>query len=152
MHELTTVEIKDWMDSKPWVESTFNSMLCAFKMLYRDALARNWVPEGCDPMNGIKRFRLKPGHIEILEPSEVRTIFATVSEDLIPFLAIWFFGGHRKEEISKLHWPQVRAALKTGTLELTGDQALKNGARSASILPNLRTWIEYYLQRHPDAS
>jgi hypothetical protein len=152
MHELTTVEIKDWMASKPWGEATFNSMLCAFKMLYRDALARNWVPEGCDPMAAIKRFRLKPRHIEILEPSEVRTLFAKVSEDLIPFLAIWFFGGHRKDEVARLHWTQVRNALKTGKLELTGDQALKNGARSASILPTLRAWLEWYLQRNPDAS
>jgi len=94
----------------------------------------------------------KPGHIEILEPSEVRSIFAKVSEDLIPFLALWFFGGHRKEEIARLHWTQVRAALKTGKLELTGDQAIKSGARSAAFLPVLRAWLEWYLRRNPSAS
>jgi len=152
LHELTTLEIKDWMDAKAWEPATFNSVLGAYALLFKDAQSRDRVPVGCNPIIGIKRFRIMAGQIGIMEPSEVRTIMSTVNNDLKPFLAIWFFAGCRKDEIARLDWRQIRAALKTGVLEIDAEQGLKTGARFVPVLPNLKSWLEWYLRHNPASS
>jgi integrase len=125
LHELTTVEVKDFADSKTWSPKTYNEVLGAYSLLYKEAKLRGWVPSDCNPCAGIKRLKLLPGSIGIFSAEEVRSILGSIKEDLIPFTAIWFFAGCRKEEVARLKWPQVKAALKSGVLEITGDVGQK---------------------------
>jgi integrase len=110
------------------------------------------VPPGHNPCGKIKRQRLKIGNIGIYEPTHVKQIMDRVREDLIPFLATWFFIGARKDEIARLRWSQIRSALQTGYLYIEPEQGRKTGPRSPKLLPNLRAWFEWYLQHNPDAA
>jgi hypothetical protein len=152
LHELTTVELKDWMDGRSWKPSTFNSVLGCYGLLFKDAQTRGYVPPGCNSVAGIKRLKVMPGQIGIMEPSEVRTIMATVKNDLKPFLALWFFGGLRKDEISRIDWRQIRRAVKTAVLEIETEQGLKTGARCVPLQPNLKSWLEWSLRNNPELS
>ena len=49
-----------------------------------------------------------------------------------------------------MNWSQVRSALQTGYLYIEPEQGRKTGPRSPKLLPNLRAWLEWYLDRHPD--
>jgi integrase len=152
LHELTTIELKDWMDGRDLKASSFNCVLGAYSLIYRDAQSRGHVPPDCNPVAAIKRLKVTPGHIGIMEPGEVRTIMATVKDDLKPFLSLWFFGGLRKDEISRLHWRQIRMAVKTGVLEIEAEQGIKTGARCVPLQPNLKAWLQWSLRLNPDVS
>lgn len=150
VHELTDVEIKDFVDQHEWAPKTVCDWLNSISLLFKEAIFRAWVPPGHNPCSSIKRPRLPASRIEIFEPPQVRTIMTKVRENLVPFLAIWFFAGARKQEIARLKWHQIRTALKTGFIVIEEDQGLKTGGRSVPILPALRSWVEWYLGRHPD--
>jgi len=152
LHEVTAVDIKDFADSKPWSPKTYNEVLNSYALVYKEAQLRDWVPAGCNPCADIKRLKMLPCKIGVFEPGQVRTILSSVKEDLIPFVAIWCFAGARKEEVTRLKWPQIRSALKTGVLEIEADQGLKTGRRSVPLQSNLRAWLEWFIQNNPDVS
>jgi integrase len=152
MHDLVEVEVKDFVVSKSWSPKTYNEVLGSYSLLWKEAQLRAWVPAGCNPVAGIKRLKLLPGSIGIFSPEQVRTILSRVKEDLIPFTVIWFFAGCRKEEVARLKWTEVKAALKSGVLEITGDVGQKTGARYVPFRANLIAWLNWWLHRNPDAS
>jgi hypothetical protein len=159
LHEIDATEICDWANSaerntgKGWSAKTQNEVLNALSGLYKEAIFRNWVPAGYNPCSteSIKRPEVKPGNIGIFTPIQVAAIMQKIKDDLKPFMCLWFFGATRKEEVARLRWGQIRAAVKTGILEIEPEQGLKTGGRSINVLPNLMAWLKWSVAQFPDA-
>jgi integrase len=148
LHEISGDALQDFIDTKKWAAKTRNEVLGPYSLLFKDAEFRSIVPPQCNPCASIKRLKLMPGDIGILHAEQVQAILSRVKIDLIPFVSIWLFAGLRKEEVARLNWGQIRSALQTGVLEVKADQGLKTGRCSVPILPNLESWLEWYLRQN----
>lgn len=137
-------EVEEFLRGKKWGPKTTNDFLTTLHGLYKYGQARRWVLPQHDPSKDVKR-RKEPRHsVGIFEPWEVRKIFnwlVGACPDLIPFFALWFFAGIRKEEVGKMNWAQVNRGLITGWIELEAWQTKPNEARSVPITPNLKAWL-----------
>ena len=142
LHGMTTLEIKDWLNSRGWMPKTKNDAACLVRLMYSDAIERNHAVE--NPAR-IKREKIKSSDVEIFSPEQVERMLNAVEDELKPFLAVTFFSGLRKEEASRLSVLQVRDGLKSGAIFLPGSCAKTGRGRSVTICDNLRAWLQRYL-------
>jgi len=154
LDEITTAGIRDWIDSKTSWKSpkTRNEVRCAVGLLYQDAVERGYVGKGYNPVKEIKAEKVKSGEAGVFMPEQVRQVLHNVEDELALPMALWFFGSLRKENLVRIQWPALKAALKTGFLKIAAHEDLKTGARTVALEQNMRSWIEWFLSRHPDAS
>ena len=154
LHEITTADLKDLIFGREsWkAGKTRNEVKAAIGMVFRDAQERGHVPKGYDPTASMKWEQIKPGDVGIFMPDQVRQILCSLEDDLALPMAMWFFGGCRKENLVRIPISSLRSALKSGFLKIAAAEDLKTGARSVKLEPNLRSWIQWYLSRHPDAT
>ena len=73
------------------------------------------------------------------------TRIETDHAELIPFVVLWCFSGCRKEEIARVSWQQVQAAIKTGKLEVRAGETKNGPSRVMSLLPNAKAWLRWWL-------
>ncbi len=146
LHEITTLELKDWAISKGWSAKTKKDALGLVRQLYADAVERNHAAE--NPVK-IGRENTRKGQgkedIKIFRPEEVQRILDAVEDRLKPFFAVTFFSGLRKEEASRLTIVQVREGLQSGGIFLPASMAKTNRSRTVSICANLGAWLNRYL-------
>jgi hypothetical protein len=142
LHEVTTLEIKDWVTTRRWSPKTTNDAIGLVRLLYRDAIERDHAVE--NPAI-IKREKLGTGDVGIFTPGEARRILNAVEDRLKPFFALTFFSGLRKEEASRLSVAQVRDGLKSGSIFLTASLAKTNRSRNVPVCENAKAWLERYL-------
>jgi integrase len=142
LHGVTTLEIKDWLDSRGWMPKTKNDAACLVRLLYSEAMERNHAVE--NPAR-IKCEKIKASDVEIFSPEQVERMLNAVEDELKPFLAVTFFSGLRKEEASRLSVFQVQEGLKAGAIFLPGSCAKTGRGRSVMICDNLRSWLQRYL-------
>lgn len=142
LHEITKIEIRDWADAKGWGAKTKNDALGLVRLLYADAIERNYA---FDNPAKIKREPLGGGDVEIFLPEQVQRILNSVEDRLKPFFSMTFFSGLRKEEASRLSVAQVRQGLECGEIFLPASFAKTNRSRSVSVSDNLRAWLVRYL-------
>jgi hypothetical protein len=154
LHEITTADLKDFVFGRQsWKSAkTRNEVRAAIGLLYKDAQERGYVARGYNPSAELDRERLKNGDVGVFMPDQVRQIMNSLEDELALPMALWFFGGLRKENLARIQFSSLRSALKTGFLKIAAHEDLKTGARTVRLEPNLRAWIEWYLARHPDAS
>jgi len=101
LHEISTVEIKDWADAKGWGAKTKNDALGLVRQLYCDAIERNYAVE--NPAK-IKREPVGGGDVEIFTPDQVHRILWSVEDHLKPFFALNFFPGCEKRRPAGYRW------------------------------------------------
>ena len=142
LHEVTTLEIKDWVTTRRWSPKTTNDAIGLVRLLYRDAIERDHAVE--NPAI-IKREKLGTGDVGIFTPGEARRILNAVEDRLKPFFALTFFSGLRKEEASRLSVAQVRDGLKSGSIFLAASLAKTNRSRNVPVCENAKAWLERYL-------
>jgi hypothetical protein len=153
LHEITTGDIEAWLEEKTWGNKTRNEVVGAIGLLYTFAQTakRDWVPVDYNPVAKVKRERLEAGNIEIFEPWEARQMLTRIETDyadLIPFLVLWCFSGCRKEEIARVSWQQVQAAIKTGKLEVRSGETKNGPSRVMPLLPNAKAWLQWWLAKY----
>jgi len=144
LHEITTVEISDFVCGKSWAPKTRNGFLSDVSLLYRDAQMRGWVPEDLNPVKTVVRQVVKGSTIHVFEPREIRQILASLDAELVPFFSLWAFSGVRKEEISRLSWQQVNRGIETGSIYLEVAQAKTRQARCVPVMDNLKLWLQRF--------
>jgi len=144
LHEVEVLELKDYVDKQDWSPKTRNEFLGAVGLLFKEAAIRNWVPANYNPAREVPREKLNGSTIDIFEPWEARQILSRLDPELIPFLSLWFFAGIRKEEISRLTWPQVNRGLRTGWIYLEASETKTGQPRSVPVEPNLKLWLAKY--------
>jgi hypothetical protein len=154
LDEITTSDLKDFIDSrKAWKSpKTRNEVRSAIGLLFQDAQERGHVGKGVNPAKEIKREKIKQGDVGVFMPEQVRQILASLEDELALPMALWFFGSLRKENLARIQFSSLRSALKSGYLKIAANEDLKTGARSVQLEPNLRAWIAWFFQRHPDAT
>ena len=154
LDEITTADLKAFIFGKEgWrAAKTRNEARAAIGLLYRDAQEQGHVAKGYDPTASIHLEKIKPGDAGISMPDQVRQILCSLEDDLALPMALWFFGGCRKENLVRIPISSLRLALKSGYLKIAAAEDLKTGARSVKLEDNLRAWIEWYLLRHPEAT
>ncbi len=147
LHEVKPQAVRALMDERGWGAKTRYDFLSSVSLLYKEAQFSGWVPKGCNATEGIVRDKVKQGSIGIFEPVEVKQLFAKLvvkAPELVPFVALWSFSGIRKEEISRLTWPQVNRGLLTGYIEVDAADAKTGQSRNVPVLDNLRAWLTAY--------
>lgn len=147
LHEVTPQAVRALMDERGWSTKTCNDFLSSVSLLFKEAQFSGWVPKGYNATDGIQRQRVKQGSIGIFEPAEVKQLFAKLvvrAPELIPFVALWCFSGIRKEEISRLSWPQVNRGLLTGFIEIEASDSKTGRTRNVPVSDNLRAWLMAY--------
>ena len=142
LNEISPVELQDLVDANNWAPKTHNDFLGAVSLLYREAQFRNWVPANCNPAKKIKRKKVIRSTVNVFEPWEAKQILTCIGADLVPFLALWLFGGIRKEEISRLSWQQVNRGLETGWIFIEAKQTKTGVERSVPVADNLMQWLK----------
>jgi len=154
LHELTAADLKDFIfGKKGWkTAKTRNEVRSAVGLLFQDAEERGFTPKGYDPSATLKWEKIKPGDVGIFMPHQVRQILHNLEDELALPMALWFFGGCRKENLKRIQMSSLREALKTGFLKISAAEDLKTGARSIKLEANLKVWIQWYMSRHPDAT
>lgn len=142
MHEVSTLEVKDWANSKGWSPKTKNDAIGLVRLLYSDAIERGYAVE--NPAK-IKREPLGDTDVGIFTPGQVQRILSAVEDRLKPFFAVLFFSGLRKEEASRLDVAQVREGLRSGSIYLNSSIAKTNRNRAIALPDNLKAWLTRYL-------
>lgn len=147
LHEVKPQAVRTLMDERGWSAKTRNDFLSSVSLLYREAQFSGWVPKGCNASEGVLREKVRQGSIGIFEPVEVKQLFAKLvvkAPELVPFMALWCFSGIRKEEITRLSWPQVNRGLLTGYIEIDAADSKTNSTRNVPVLGNLKLWLTAY--------
>jgi len=152
LHKITPVELRDFVDGREWKPKTHNDFLSDVGLLYKDAQFRNQIPAGCNPARAVERRTIARSTIGVFEPWECRDILNEIDNELVPFLAMWFFSGARKEEISRLSWQQVLRGLETGFIYLEAEQTKTRQPRSVPMQDNLKLWLRTWLLRNSRVS
>lgn len=84
------------------------------------------------------------GEVRLLTPDQLRALFKSLPERLIPVLALGAFAGVRRSEASRLHWRMVQE----GHIEVPRIIARKKKKRRmAPYLPACSAWLEPCRQR-----
>ena len=143
LHEVTTLEIKDWAVAKSWKPKTKNDALGLVRLMYADAIERGYAAE--NPAKGIKRESLGTSDVGIFTPGQVLRILNAVEDRMKPFFSLIFFSGVRKEECSRLSVAQVREGLKSGAVFLPASITKTNRCRSILLRENVKAWLTRYL-------
>jgi len=149
LHDISHADLKTWIDAQPWKPKTRNEHLQAISQLYKEAARNNWVAQDCNPAQGIDRRKAPRGLVQIFTPVEAQQILDRLgvkAPELVPFFACWCFMGARKEELSRLNWPEVNRAVQVGHFELSGTQTKTGEPRVVAVTDNLRKWLELYRQ------
>lgn len=150
-YDLTAAEIEDFLVEKGWSAKTRNDFLTCVAALYRYGQRRRWTGRDHKPTWDVKRLRVTYDVIKIFEAAEAELLLRRLESrnpELVPLMAIWCFAGARKDEIARLTWPQVSAALSlpTARLELSGKLTKTGRNRIVRIPDNLRAWLQVYGQ------
>ena len=144
LHEVDRVELQDFVDSHDWAPKTHNDFVGAVSLLFKEGHFRHWVSEDCNPAKSINRKKIVGSTVHVFEPWEAKQILNRIDADLVPMLALWFFGGIRKEEISRLNWQQINHGLETGWIVIEAKQTKTGVQRAVPVLANLKAWLLKY--------
>lgn len=147
LHEIEAGELKNLVMTQDWNNKTRNEFLGVVGLLFKEGQIQRWVPENCNPVKVIGRFKESRGAIGIFEPWEAKQMLSRLairSADLVPLLGLWCFAGIRLHEISRLTWPEINRGLNTGFIELEAHKTKTGEARAVPLSDNLKTWLTLY--------
>ena len=127
--------------ASPMTPHSRNDFLKSAAAFFAWCVRRKIVAE--NPCDGILRAKIPPPPLGILAPAQLRRLLAeAVRSDpaLVPYLAIGAFAGIRPNEIMRLT-PDVIGAQY---IRLDASITKTSDARTVTIRPNLRAWLDAY--------
>lgn len=98
-----------------------------------------YVARGADLVEGVQRYSMKPGQIQIFTPAEVSKLIENADDRLLPYIAIGAFAGLRGAEIQRLDWSEVD--MEDGFIEVKAEKAKTDTRRLVPVKPNLVAWL-----------
>jgi site-specific recombinase XerD len=114
------------------------------RAMFSYAVKKGWM--ATNPVLSMDIPTTKRDEVVIAEPETVEKLFSNALEtgekELLPFLALTFFGGIRPGhdgEMSKIEWSNVN-----GSIVLRANQTKTNRKREIKVAPNLRAWLDRY--------
>jgi integrase len=138
--DVTTDEISGWLsglDAAPVTVANYRRIL---SVLFNYAVSLKACAD--NPVDAAMKPKVKEAVANPLPVSDVSAILRSASTrpEILPALAIGFFGGVRAAEIQRLDWRNVN--FETGFVEITAATAKKASRRLVQIRPVLRAWLE----------
>jgi integrase len=99
-----------------------------------------YLERGTDLVEGVQRYSMKPGEIQIFTPEEVAKLLRKASARLVPYIAIGAFAGLRQAEIQRLDWSEID--FEDGFIEVKAEKSKTDTRRLVPIKPNLAGWLK----------
>jgi integrase len=114
------------------------------RAMFSYAVKKGWM--ATNPVLRIDIPTTKRDEVVIAAPETLEKLFTNALEtgekELLPFLALTFFGGIRPGhdgEMSKIEWGNIN-----GSIVLRANQTKTNRKREIKVSPNLRAWLDRY--------
>jgi integrase len=108
-HEISTVEIEEWMDSHEWAGKSRKQYRGTVRTLFRFAKKRGYIQ--ADPTEGLLTVKVKQRLPSILTPKQTQDLLNAARAYggglMLPYFAIGAFAGLRPEEIRRLSWDKI---------------------------------------------
>lgn len=146
-HEITAIEIEDWLNGGSWQPITRQQYLTDIRTLFSFALKHKYV--SFNPASDVewpKVSRKPPG---IFTPEQFMELFDAVLKhdpDLIPVLSLVVFNGLRPDsEASKVEWLFIRG----GYVDLPADKTKNNERRLVKLTDTATAWLSLKGQLPP---
>ncbi len=99
-----------------------------------------YLTRGTDLVEGVQKYSMKPGAIQIFTPGEISKLIEHADNRLLPYIVIGAFAGLRGAEIQRLDWSEIDLA--DGFIEVTAEKAKTDTRRLVPISPNLKAWLQ----------
>lgn len=99
-----------------------------------------YLARGADLTEGVQRYSMKTGDIQIFTPAELARLIEKASDKLLPYLLIGAFAGLRGAEILRLDWSEIDLA--DGFIEVKAEKAKTDVRRLVPIKDNLKAWLQ----------
>jgi integrase len=104
-----------------------------------------YVARGTSLVEGVQKYSMKPGAIQIFTPAEIARLIENASAKLLPYIVIGAFAGLRGAEILRLDWSEID--LVDGFIEVKAEKAKTEVRRLVPIKPNLAEWLRPYQKK-----
>ena len=98
-----------------------------------------YLARGTDLVEGVQKYSMKAGEIQIFTPAEIAKLIKHADKRLLPYIVIGAFAGLRGAEIQRLDWSEIDLA--DGFIEVKADKAKTDTRRLVPIPPNLKAWL-----------
>ena len=99
-----------------------------------------YLERGTNLVEGVQKYSMKPGPIQIFTPSEIARLIENANAKLLPYIVIGAFAGLRGAEIQRLDWSEID--LVDGFIEVTSEKSKTDTRRLVPIPPNLAAWLD----------
>ena len=99
-----------------------------------------YLERGTSFVEGVQKYSMKPGEIQIFTPAEIAKLIEHADDRLLPYLVIGAFAGLRGAEIQRLDWSEIDLA--DGYIEVTAEKSKTDTRRLVPIAPNLAAWLQ----------
>jgi integrase len=138
LHEVTTNDVKTWLNGNGWQPKTRLGYLKDVSTLFKYAIKNGIVTR--NPADGVDRPRLDQKAIQLFNVEDCQKLLTAVKHTdpaLIGYIAPILFGGLRPRESGRLTAANVRA----GVIDLSGPQTKGRKRRVVKIDGLLRQWL-----------
>lgn len=140
--DITHREITAWLDAGGWSGLNVRNYWSAVRALYRYAIRKDYMK-----INPVEKVEIAIDEDEIRKPRilsvpKVEALFRAATKhdpELLPRLALSYFGGLRSAEIERLDYAAVNMA--SGLIALDRSVTKTRKERNVTITDNLRAWL-----------
>lgn len=151
--ELTTSDIRDWLDNltkqdgKTLVSlTTRKHFKFAARGLFKRAVERELIEQNPADFDDEKNLdnETEPGILTVDQARSLLDKAAKHAPEAVPGLALSLFAGTRATEMRRLDWSDID--LEEGIVKISARIAKKRSVRNITIVPNLARWLFLYRQ------
>src|SRR4030095_8839588 len=115
--------------------------------LFRWARRMSYLPDRTTEAEKVEPIELVPGQPNIISPEQMRTLWANVRAEYLPWLCVAAFAGVRSEEIAPDHKSKKSPLMwedfdwKHKVIIVRAETAKTKHEREVPLLPNLAKWL-----------
>jgi integrase len=138
--ELTPGIVSRYLTSMVASERTKKNARDVLGYFGRWLVLHGYLERGTDLVEGVQKYSMKPGEIQIFTPAEIAKLVKAADARLRPYIAIGAFAGLRGAEIQRLDWSEID--LVDGFIEVKAEKSKTDTRRLVPIKPNLAAWLK----------
>ena len=137
--ELTPGIVSRYLTSMTASERTKKNARDVLGYFGRWLVLHGYLERGTDLVEGVQKYSMKSGEIQIFTPAEIAKLIEHSNDRLLPYIVIGAFAGLRGAEIQRLDWSEIDLA--DGFIELKAEKSKTDTRRLIPIKPNLAAWL-----------
>ena len=145
LSEVTPGIVSRYLTAMTTSERTKKNARDIIGYLGRWCVLQGYLERGTDLVEGVQRYSMKPGTIQIFTPAEISRLIENADAKLLPYLVIGAFAGLRGAEILRLDWSEID--LQDGFIEVKAEKAKTEVRRLVPVKPNLAEWLGPYQKK-----